>query len=77
VTKLTPAFRNFANAPRTECMLILCMLTVIHREIIHTACKLIVCMLTGFRHIVTEAVCMLTVHNRVIEAVCILTSVRH
>ena len=34
-------------------------------------------MLTVFRHIVTEAVCVLTVHHRVIEAVRMLTSVRH
>jgi hypothetical protein len=65
MTKLIVAFRNFANAPKTACMLILCMLKVIHREIIHTAFKLIVCMLTVVRREI-KAVCMLTVRHRVI-----------
>jgi len=50
MTKLMVAFRNFANESKTACVLILCMLTVIHREIIHTAWKLIVCMLTVVGH---------------------------
>jgi len=54
VTKLTVAFRNFANAPRTACKLIVCMLTVFRHIVTEAVCVLTV------HHRVIEAVRMLT-----------------